>query len=198
MKTLKKTLGWRDYMMREKEERRESMRGENKRWKMNLTCLFYWEWRCWFCFTTSHGARSGVMCRLCNDDLVIALVDMHNLSSFRCHRWSRDQSKEMSGRDVPSGMPEICTHKFHKFFGPVKISKTNRKIIRTKYLLELKIHCGYNLKNNILSKRIFSLWFFYLDHTLEDDDDIFLILKINWGPQVAYSRMTLLNGEECV
>ena len=30
----------------------------------------------------------------------------------------------------------------------------------TKYLLKLK-YCGYNLKkNNILSKRIFSLWFF--------------------------------------
>ena len=30
-KALKKALGWRDYMMREKEERKESMRGENKR-----------------------------------------------------------------------------------------------------------------------------------------------------------------------
>ena len=44
------------------------------------------------CFATSHGAHSGVMCRLCNDNLVIALVDMHNLISFGCHRRSRDQS----------------------------------------------------------------------------------------------------------
>ena len=34
----------------------------------------------------------AVSCRLCNDDLVIALVDMHNLSSFGCHRRGRDQS----------------------------------------------------------------------------------------------------------
>ena len=40
-------------------------------------------------------------------------------------------------------------------FGPTKLAKKNRKIMRTKYLLKLK-HCGYNLKNNILSKRIFS------------------------------------------
>ena len=42
----------------------------------------------------SHGAHSGVMCRLCNDDLVIAFVDMHNGSSFGCHRRSRDQSSK--------------------------------------------------------------------------------------------------------
>ena len=40
----------------------------------------------------------------------------------------------------------------------------------TKYLLKLK-YSGYNLKNNILSKRIFSFWFFYLNHTLEYDND---------------------------
>ena len=69
--------------------------------------------------------------------------------------------------------------------------------MRTKYLLKLK-HCGYNLKNNILSKRIFSFWFSCLDHTLEDDDDVFFISKIDRGPQVTYSWMTLLNGEEHV
>ena len=42
-----------------------------------------------FCYD---GARSGVVRRLCSDDLVIALVDMHNLSSFGCHRRGRDQS----------------------------------------------------------------------------------------------------------
>ena len=46
-------------------------------------------------------------------------------------------TKEMRGRDVPLGMPEICTHKFCKW--SYKISKTNRKIMGTKYLLKLKI-----------------------------------------------------------
>ena len=51
---------------------------------------------------------------------------------------------------------------------------------------------GYN-KNNIFFSN-----FFCLDHNLEDDDDVFLISKINQGPQVAYSRMNLLNSEERV
>ena len=68
--------------------------------------------------------------------------------------------------------------------------------MRTKYLLKLKYY-GYNLKNNILYK-IFLLWFFCLDHNLEDDDDVFLISKINQGPQVAYSQMNSLNDEERV
>ena len=31
------------------------------------------------------------MCRLRNDDLVTALVDVHNLNSFRCHQRGSDQ-----------------------------------------------------------------------------------------------------------
>ena len=41
----------------------------------------------------------------------------------------------------------MCTHKFHKIWS-CKISKTNRKIMRTKYLFKLK-YCGYNLKKVI-------------------------------------------------
>ena len=40
----------------------------------------------------SHRAHNGIVCRLHNDDLVTALVDMHNLSYFGCHRRSSDQS----------------------------------------------------------------------------------------------------------
>ena len=36
-------------------------------------------------FAMSHGAHSGVMCRLRNDDLITTLVDVHNLNSFGCH-----------------------------------------------------------------------------------------------------------------
>ena len=50
----------------------------------------------------------------------------------------------------------------------------------------------------LFSKRIFSLLSFCVDHTLEDDDDVFLISKINQGPRVAYSQMNPLNGEERV
>ena len=32
-------------------------------------------------------------------------------------------TKEMRGRDVPSGMPKICTHKFRKIFCPAKLAK---------------------------------------------------------------------------
>ena len=63
------------------------------------------------------------MCQLCNDDLVITLVDMQNLSSFGCHQRSRDLlTKDMRDRDVPSGVPKICTHKFRKF-DPTKLAK---------------------------------------------------------------------------
>ena len=70
--------------------------------------------------------------------------------------------------------------------------------MRTKYLFKLK-YCGYNLKKVIFfPKEYFPSEFFCLDHTLEDNDDIFLISKIDRGPQVACSRMTLLNGKERV
>ena len=69
--------------------------------------------------------------------------------------------------------------------------------MQIKYLLKLKIlWVQYQIYIYILSKKIFSLLFFCLDHTLEDNDDIFLVLKINQGPQVVYSQMNSLNGEE--
>ena len=68
--------------------------------------------------------------------------------------------------------------------------------MRTKYLLKLKKNYEYNLKNNILYKKIFSLWFFRFDHNMKNNNDVFLISNINQGPQVAYSWMNLLNSEE--
>ena len=69
--------------------------------------------------------------------------------------------------------------------------------MRTKYLLKLK-YCEYNLKYNILYKKIFYFWFFRFDHNLKNDNDVFLISEINWGPQVVYSWMKSLNDEEHV
>ena len=37
----------------------------------------------------------------------------------------------------------------------------------------------YNLCGNIFLQKNISLLFFYLDHNLEDNDDVFLISKIN-------------------
>ena len=55
----------------------------------------------------------------------------------------------------------------------------------------------YNLSVNILYKRISSLWLFYFDHNLKANaENIFLILKVNWGLQVTYSQMILSKGEE--
>ena len=51
-------------------------------------------------------------------------------------------TKEMRGREVPPGVPEICTHKFRKSLGPMKLAKQNRKIMQTKYLLKLKYIVG--------------------------------------------------------
>ena len=104
-------------------------------------------------------------------------------------------TKEMRGRDVPLGVPEICVHKFRKW--SCDVSKTIAKIMQTQYLSKLKM-LGFNLKNNILYKRIFSLWFFHFDHNLKNDDDVFLFSNINQGSQVAYSRMNSLNGEKCM
>ena len=109
--------------------------------------------------------------------------------------------KDMRGREVPPDVPKICTHKFREIWS-CKISKINRKIMQIKYLLKLKIlWVQYRIYIYIYiyiysSKKIFSLLFFCLDHTLEDNDDIFLVLKINQGPQVVYSQMNSLNGEE--
>ena len=50
------------------------------------------------------------------------------------------------------------------------------------------------------SKKYFSsdsfVWFVCLNHTLEDDDEVFLISKINRVSQVAYFRMNSLNGDD--
>ena len=96
--------------------------------------------------------------------------------------------KEMGGREVPQRTPEICMHKFCKKSWDV--SKIITKIMWTKYLLKLKI-LGYNFKNNIRYKRIFSLWFFRFDHNLKNDDElVFLNLKINQGTKWLFPKWT--------
>ena len=67
----------------------------------------------------------------------------------------------MRGRDVPSGVPETCMHKFRRWF--YKISRKKRKIIRTKYLLELKKIIVSTISNMIFFIKeyfppILSLW----------------------------------------
>ena len=80
----------------------------------------------------------------------------------------------MRDREVPPGMPEICTHKFRKW--SCKISKkTNRKTIQTKIFIKIKNIVG-TISNIILFiKEYFLSDFFHFDHNLKNDDDVFLI-----------------------
>ena len=61
-------------------------------------------------------ARRGTICSLSNDNLVITLVSMHNLSLFRYRHVNGDQflSEKKRGKDVPPAGPKICTHKFRE------------------------------------------------------------------------------------
>ena len=78
----------------------------------------------------------------------------------------------------------------------LRCKQNNSKNNANKIFIKIKKYYGYNLKYNILYKRIFSLKLFRFNHNLKNDDDTFLILKINQGPQVTYSRINSLNGEE--
>ena len=80
----------------------------------------------------------------------------------------------------------------------LRFKQNNSKNNANKIFIKIKKYYGYNFKYNILYKRIFSLKLFCFNHNLKNDDDVFLILNINRGPQVAYSRINLLNGEERV
>ena len=92
--------------------------------------------------------------------------------------------KKMRDRVVPLGMLEIYPPKFREV---LQCKQNNRK------------NNGYNLYVNILYKKIFFLWFFHLNHNLKvDDESVFLILKVNRGLRVVYSKMTLSKGEEHV
>ena len=51
---------------------------------------------------------------------------------------------------------------------------------------------GYNFSVNILYKRIFPLLFFCFYHNPKaNNESVFLIFKVNQGPQVAYSQMII-------
>ena len=50
---------------------------------------------------------------------------------------------------------------------------------------------------NIRLHKNISIWIIHLDHNLKDSDkNVFLILNINRGPQVACSQMNSLNGKD--
>ena len=57
-----------------------------------LACLLCWKSKCWFYFGTSHWACSNVVCWLSNDNFVITLIDLHDLSHFGCHQHNNGQS----------------------------------------------------------------------------------------------------------
>ena len=81
----------------------------------------------------------------------------------------------------------VCTN----FMKSCKISKTIEKIIQTNILWKLMI-VGYNFSVNILYKRIFPLLFFCFYHNPKaNNESVFLILKVNQGPQVAYFQMII-------
>ena len=74
-------------------------------------------------------------------------------------------------------------HKFHK--SPAKLAKLQENN-ENKIVIEIKILWGTIFVVIFFTKEYIPL-IFHLDHNLEDNDDVFLILKINRGPHMAYS-----------
>ena len=81
---------------------------------------------------------------------------------------------------------------------PCKISKTIGKIMWIEILLKLK-YCGVQSLWQYYFIKEYILLFFHFNHNLKDDNEIVLLdLKIDWGLEVAFFQMNLLNDKESV